>query len=121
MTAIWVDTVDGQWEELTPAGFSLEDHLQSMVFRSVGMLPLAGSPVVIALAREVEVPFTKGRVDVVGVDVNGTPVLIEVKRKANQEARDTLDPQLQLQPNAYYHGGHAAAHPLARTHRGDQQ
>lgn len=95
MTAIWAKAgADGQWEELQPAGFTAEKDLHQMVFRSIGMLPLAGAPVVASLAKEVEVPATKGRIDIVGVEASGIPVLVEVKLKANQEARKAVVAQL---------------------------
>lgn len=94
MSEIWADNPDGSWEPLSPTPFGLEGHLQEMVFRSVGMLPLSGRPTVVALAREVLLPVTKGRVDVVAVEADGTLVLVEVKLKQNQEARKAVVAQL---------------------------
>lgn len=94
MAAIWMNTAEGKWEVLSPANFSLEAHLQSLVFQSVEMLPLSGSPVLVALAREVEVPVSKGRVDIVAMEATGTPVLVEVKLKANTEARKAVVAQI---------------------------
>jgi len=94
VSEIWADRPDGSWEPLSPTPFALEDRLQEMVFRSVGMLPLAGSPTIVALAREVQVPVTKGRVDIVAVETDGTLVLVEVKLKQNQEARKAVVSQL---------------------------
>lgn len=89
---IWIDDPNGtdNWEELSPNGFAGEKDLQQLVFRSVGMLPLSGTPTVITLAREVEVPVTKGKIDVLAVDTDGTIVIIEVKLKQNQEARKAV-------------------------------
>src|SRR5688500_7161405 len=94
MTSVWADTTDGQWQELTATGFALESELQGLVFRSIGMLPLAGRPTVVALAREVEMNAAKARGDVLGVEASGTPVLIEVKLSHNQEARKAVVAQV---------------------------
>lgn len=94
MTSIWEETSAGQWIGLQPSRISLEAHLEEMVFRSVGMLPLSGAPDVVALARQIEVPETRGRVDIFGVERNGTPVLIEVKLRQNQEARRAVVAQV---------------------------
>lgn len=93
-SSIWIDQPDGTWGALESTGFAAESELQALVFRSIGMLPLAGEPVVVPLVREMEVPFTKGQVDVVAVESDGTLVLIEVKLAKSSEARKAVVSQL---------------------------
>jgi RecB family endonuclease NucS len=65
------------WELLTPTGFPAERTLQELVAKAPDLLPLAGTPRIVVLGREVL--LGSGYVDVLAVEAGGRPVVIEVK------------------------------------------
>jgi hypothetical protein len=52
MTAIWGSGADGQWHTLEPVAFQAEAQLHDLVENAPQMLPLAGSPRLTVLGRE---------------------------------------------------------------------
>lgn len=100
MTAIWSN--DGErWALLTPSGFPDEASLHSLIEQSPQLLPLAGSPRLTILGREVR--LGNGSADLVAVEPNGRLVVIEVKLANNAEARRAVVAQV-LTYAAYLHG-----------------
>jgi hypothetical protein len=99
VTAIWSETDDG-WELLAPAGFADEAALHSLVERSPDLLPLAGSPRLAVVGREVL--LGGNRADLVAIEPTGRPCLIEVKLAVNSEARRAVVAQI-LSYAAYLH------------------
>lgn len=91
MTAIWHQK-DGKWGLLSPAGFEDEDALHTLVERSPELLPLAGSPRLAILGREVR--LGSGSADLFGMEPDGRPVILEIKLKANPEARRAVIAQV---------------------------
>ncbi|MDQ3537720.1 MAG: hypothetical protein M3415_02810 [Actinomycetota bacterium] len=88
MTGIWLETEDG-WRPLASIGFALEKELHDLIERSPGMLPLAGSPRLVMLGREVR--CGTGKADLVAVEADtGVPVVIEVKLASNTDRRAVL-------------------------------
>src|ERR1022692_1900745 len=53
MTAIWGSGPEGQWHTLVPAAYQAEAQLHDLVENAPQMLPLAGSPRLTVLGREV--------------------------------------------------------------------
>jgi hypothetical protein len=91
VTAIWSEGTDG-WELLKPAGFPDERTLQELVAKAPDLLPLAGSPRVVVLGREVL--LGSGYVDVLAIEAGGRPVVIEVKLRNNTESRRAVVSQI---------------------------
>ena len=89
------------WKLTTPTGFRIEATLHDLIEEEPAMLPLAGSPKVVILGREVQ--LGSGYADLVGVETSGRPVIIEVKLASNSEARRAVVAQL-LAYAAYLHG-----------------
>lgn len=114
MTAIW--TNDGEkWRLTQPHGFPDEATLHGLIAETPGMLPLAGSPDLVILGREVQ--LGSGYADLVAVESTGRPVIIEVKLASNAEARRAVVAQL-LAYAAYLHGMTASQlekGPLSRS------
>ena len=67
MTGIWSETPEG-WRPLAPVGFSLEKELHDLIERSPELLPLAGSPRLAILGREVR--CGSGWADLVAVEAD---------------------------------------------------
>ena len=84
MTAIWSREGD-DWSLLQPKGFSDEATLHSLVEEAPQLLPLAGSPALVVLGREVR--LGSGYADLVAVEPSGRIALIEFKLAGNPEAR----------------------------------
>ncbi len=100
MTAIWSN--DGErWALLAPSGFPDEASLHSLIEQSPQLLPLAGSPRLTILGREVR--LGNGSADLIAVEPNGRLVVIEVKLAKNAEARRAVVAQI-LTYAAYLHG-----------------
>src|SRR6266545_1410488 len=100
MTAIWSN--DGErWPLLAPSGFPDEASLHSLIEQSPQLLPLAGSPRLTILGREVR--LGNGSADLIAVEPNGRLVVIEVKLASNAEARRAVVAQV-LTYAAYLHG-----------------
>ncbi|MGH3516268.1 MAG: hypothetical protein ACRDQ7_02380 [Haloechinothrix sp.] len=88
MTGIWSES-DGRWRALSPVGFAQEEELHDLIERSPDMLPLAGSPPLVVLGREVR--CGSGYADLIGVEADtGTPVVIEIKLASNTDRREVL-------------------------------
>jgi hypothetical protein len=100
MTAIWTNDGEG-WALLSPAGFPDEASLHSLIEQSPQLLPLAGSPRLTVLGREVR--LGSGSADLVAVEPNGRMAVIEVKLASNAEARRAVVAQV-LTYAAYLHG-----------------
>jgi hypothetical protein len=91
MSAIWRDTGDG-WKIVSPVGFPDEATLHGLVERAPGMLPLAGSPSLVVLGREVQ--LGSGYADLLAVETTGRFVVIEVKLRTNSESRRAIVTQV---------------------------
>src|SRR6266704_141543 len=92
MTAIWGSGADGQWRTLEPAAYQAEAQLHDLVENAPQMLPLAGSPRLIVLGREVR--LGTGSADLLAVESTGRLVIIEVKLAGNAEARRAVVAQV---------------------------
>lgn len=88
MTSIWHRTQQG-WARLGTTSYQNEQELHDMVQRSPELLPLSGAPRLVIIGREV-VLRGAGRVDVLAVEPDGRPVIIEVKLSDNAEARRSV-------------------------------
>lgn len=102
MSALWTDDGSG-WNVLAPAGFPDEETLRTLIEKTPEMLPLAGAPTVAILGREVWLPNVNGSADLIGVELSGQPVFIEVKLARNHEARRAVVAQV-LSYAAAVHG-----------------
>jgi hypothetical protein len=100
MTAIWSNDGEG-WALLAPSGFPDEASLHTLIEQSPQLLPLAGSPRLTIVGREVR--LGNGSADLVAVEPNGRLVVIEVKLANNSEARRAVVAQV-LTYAAYLHG-----------------
>jgi hypothetical protein len=100
MTAIWQQR-DGQWRLLAPAGFPDEAALHDRVEEAPQLLPLAGSPQIAVVGREVR--LGTGYADLIAVEHTGRPVVVEIKLASNAEARRAVVSQV-LAYAAYLHG-----------------
>ena len=100
MTGMWTNEGNG-WELADAHPFSDEATLQRLVAENPQLLPLAGSPRVFTLGREVR--LGTGYADVLAVEASGRPVIIEVKLARNAEARRAIVAQV-LAYAAFLHG-----------------
>ncbi len=105
MTAIWRNDDTG-WQLLAPAGFPDEAALHKLVEQAPQILPLAGSPRLAILGREVS--LGDGYVDLLAVEETGRLAIIEIKLASNAEARRAVVSQVL----AYA----AFLHRIDRTH-----
>ncbi len=87
MSPLWVTDGD-DWQTLSPTPFPSEAVLHDRVEEAPHLLPLSGDPQVIVLGREVQ--LGPGRADLLAIEPNGRPVLIEVKLKGNAEAKRAI-------------------------------
>src|SRR5215472_2650121 len=92
MTAIWGSGADGRWHALEPAAYQAEAQLHDLVDNAPQMLPLAGSPRLTVLGREVR--LGTGFADLLAVESSGRLVIIEVKLAGNSEARRAVVAQV---------------------------
>lgn len=99
-TAIWRNAGTG-WRVLPPAGFPDEAALHKLVEEAPHLLPLAGSPVLAVIGREVR--LGAGLADLVAVEASGRLCVIEVKLQRNPEARRAVIAQV-LTYSAFLHG-----------------
>lgn len=91
MTAIWHN--DGsKWKLLTPSGFPDEAALHTLVEREPQILPLAGSPPLVIVGREVR--LGSGYADLIAVEPSGRLAVIEIKLSKNAEARRAVISQV---------------------------
>jgi hypothetical protein len=86
VTAIWMEQSDGAWSLQQAATYENEQALHDMVMSTPALLPLSGSPQLTVLGREVSLPQS-GYADVLAVEPDGRPVIVEVKLKNNAESR----------------------------------
>ena len=100
MNAVWSDVDDG-WELLSPTGFEDEAALHALVERSPDLLPLAGSPRLAVIGKEVWLGGNYA--DLIAIEPSGRPCVIEVKLAANSESRRAVVAQV-LSYAAYLHG-----------------
>jgi hypothetical protein len=92
MTAIWGSGTDGNWRALEPAAYQAEAELHDLVETAPQMLPLAGSPQLTVLGREVR--LGNGFADLIAVESTGRLVVIEVKLAGNAESRRAVVAQV---------------------------
>ncbi len=84
MTAIWQNDGSG-WHLLSPTGFPNEEKLHTLVEKAPHLLPLAGTPRLIVLGREVQ--LGNGYADLIAIEPTGRIAIIEIKLARNAEAR----------------------------------
>src|SRR5436305_12161163 len=83
MTAIWQN--DGsRWHLLTPTGFPNEATLHTLVEQAPHLLPLAGTPRLIVLGREVQ--LGSGRSDLLALEPSGCIDIFEFKLARKSES-----------------------------------
>ncbi|WP_243791858.1 hypothetical protein [Saccharopolyspora gloriosae] len=92
MTAIWTSDPHQGWKFLSPTDYPAESVLHDLVEQAPQMLPLAGSPRLTVLGREVR--LGKGYADLIGVETSGRISVIEVKLAGNSEARRAVVAQV---------------------------
>jgi hypothetical protein len=89
--AIW-SKAGSKWSVLSPAGFPDEAALHGLVEETPELLPLAGSPRLAIVGREVH--LGPGYADLLAVESSGRLVVIEVKLAKNAEARRVVVAQV---------------------------
>jgi hypothetical protein len=100
VTAIWRRETTG-WRVASPAGFDDEAALHSLIEEAPEILPLAGSPSLAVLGREVYLGGNSA--DLIAVESTGRIVIVEVKLAKNAEARRAVVAQI-LSYAAYLQG-----------------
>lgn len=89
MGGVWGANPDGGWRPLPASGFTNETELHDLIEQTPEMLPLAGSPTLAVLGREVR--CGRGLADLLAVETStGRPVIIELKLAANTDRRQVL-------------------------------
>lgn len=89
--ALWGNGPSG-WQVLAPTGFPSEAELHSLVEDAPQLLPLAGSPQLVVLGREVA--LGPGSADLLAVEPTGRLAIAEVKLAKNAEARRAIVAQV---------------------------
>lgn len=92
MTAIWGTDPNGHWLPLAPTAYLAEAELHYLVGKAPQMLPLAGTPQLTVLGREVR--LGSGYADLLAVESTGRLVVIEVKLSTNAESRRAVVAQV---------------------------
>ena len=92
MNAIWGTDLNGRWLPLAPMAYLAEAELHDLVRDATQMLPLAGTPRLTVLGREVR--LGRGYADLLAVESTGRLVVIEVKLSANAESRRAVVAQV---------------------------
>ena len=92
MTAIWGTDPNGRWLQLAPTAYLAEAELHYLVGTAPQMLPLAGTPQLTVLGREVR--LGSGYADLLAVESTGRLVVIEVKLSTNAESRRAVVAQV---------------------------
>jgi hypothetical protein len=92
VTVIWGSESGGRWRPLSPAAYPDEAALHDLVQQAPRMLPLAGSPQLTVLGREVR--LGAGFADLLAVESSGRLVIIEVKLAGNAESRRAVVAQV---------------------------
>jgi len=100
MTAIWHNDGAG-WQLVAPSGFTAEAALHDLVEQAPQMLPLAGSPRLAIIGREVV--LGSGKADLLAIESSGRLAIIEIKLSNNAEARRAVVAQV-LAYAAFLHG-----------------
>ena len=75
-----------------PTGFPDEKTLHYLVAAAPELLPLSGSPRLIVLGREVL--LGSGYVDLLAIEPDGRPVIVETKLRNNTESRRAVVAQV---------------------------
>lgn len=89
MAGVWAKDGNGRWRPLTATGFVSEADLHSLIEQTPAMLPVAGTPSLAIIGREVI--CGRERADLVAIEVDtGRPVIIEVKLAASTDRRQAL-------------------------------
>lgn len=89
MGGVWGADGEGTWWPLPASGFAAGADLHDLIEQTPEMLPLAGSPRLAILGREVE--LGRGWADLLAVETTtGRPVIIEIKLAANTDRRQVL-------------------------------
>ena len=91
MSGIWTKTEAG-WRAALSRKFDNEAELHDLVEGNIQMLPLAGSPRLFVLGREV--PLGRGYADLLAVEESGRPVIAEVKLARSPEAKRAIVAQV---------------------------
>ena len=91
LPGIWTQD-DAGWKLSRPEGFPDEATLHGLIEETPEMLPLSGAPPLLILGREVS--LGSGYADLVGVEISGRPVIIEVKLAHSSEARRAVVAQI---------------------------
>lgn len=104
MTAIWQNDGTG-WRLLGPAGFPDEQALHGLVEGAPQILPLAGTPRLTVVGREVLLGGNYA--DLIAVEPSGRLAVVEIKLRRNAEARRAVVAQV-LTYAAYLRGLDAA-------------
>ncbi len=91
MTSIWHESPAG-WSVLEPQGFAAEALLHDLVEGAPRLLPLAGSPSLVILGREVH--LGSGYADLLAIDPTGDLAIIELKLASNSEAKRAVVAQV---------------------------
>jgi hypothetical protein len=81
-----MEQANGAWSLQQTARYENEQALHDIVMNTPDLLPLSGAPHLTVIGREVALP-TSGYADVIAVEPDGRPVIIEVKLKNNAESR----------------------------------
>jgi len=81
-----MEQANGVWSLQQTARYDNELALHDIVMKTPDLLPLSGAPQLTVIGREVGLP-TSGYADVIAVEPDGRPVIIEVKLKNNAESR----------------------------------
>ncbi len=91
MSAIWHNDGAG-WRLLAPTGFPAEAALHKLVEEAPQILPLAGTPQLIVVGKEVL--LVNGYADLLAIEPSGRLVVIEIKLARNAEARRAVVAQV---------------------------
>lgn len=91
MTALWQNDGKG-WRLIQPAAFPDEATLHRLVEEAPHLLPLAGSPALTIVGREVQ--LGSGSADLIALESSGRPTVIEIKLARNAEARRAVVAQV---------------------------
>jgi hypothetical protein len=82
----------GQWRPTSPSGFPLEQTLHDLVEIAPNMLPISGAPRLTVIGKET--PLGAGFADLLAVESDGRPVVIEIKLARNPEAKRAVVAQV---------------------------
>ncbi|TCO18458.1 hypothetical protein EV652_1152 [Kribbella steppae] len=89
MAGVWSLGGEGRWRPLTATGFVSEADLHGLIGETPAMLPLAGTPRLAIVGKEVN--CGRERADLLAVEVEtGRPVVIEIKLASNTDRRRSL-------------------------------